>query len=65
MGRWKPPLQPGSQFIIGGAWAFAISDLAVARRQFLQPSRWNGVWGTPLYFLSQMVLAPSVAFVQG
>jgi len=57
--------QPGSQLIIGGAWGFAISDLAVARRQFLQPSRWNGLWGTPLYFLSQMVLASSVAFVQG
>ncbi len=53
--------QPAAWFIIGGAWGFACSDLAVARRQFIQPaSRLNGVWGTPLYFLSQMVLAYSV-----
>lgn len=56
--------QPASLLIIVGAWGFACSDLAVARRQFIQPSsRLNGVWGTPLYFLSQMVLACSVAFV--
>ena len=47
--------------IIAGAWGFAVSDLAVARRQFVHPSKWNGVWGTPLYFGSQMVLAGSVA----
>lgn len=56
--------QPPAILIIGGAWGFACSDLAVARRQFIQPSsRLNGVWGTPLYFLSQMVLACSVALV--
>jgi uncharacterized membrane protein YhhN len=56
--------QPAALFIIVGAWGFACSDLAVARRQFVQPtSRLNGVWGTPLYFLSQMVLACSVALV--
>jgi len=56
--------QPAALFIIGGAWGFACSDLAVARRQFIKPaSRLNGVWGTPLYFLSQMVLACSVALV--
>ncbi len=50
--------------IIIGAWGFACSDLAVARRQFILPaSRLNGVWGTPLYFLSQMVLASSLALV--
>lgn len=54
--------QPAAYMIIGGAWGFACSDLAVARRQFVQPaSRVNGVWGTPLYFLSQMVLAGSLA----
>ena len=56
--------QPAALLIIGGAWGFACSDLAVARRQFIQPSsRLNGVWGTPLYFLSQMILACSVALV--
>lgn len=49
--------------VIPGAWAFAASDLAVARRQFVDPSRVNALWGTPLYFGAQMVLACSVAFV--
>ncbi|MCB1689850.1 MAG: lysoplasmalogenase [Halioglobus sp.] len=54
--------QPAAYLIIIGAWGFACSDLAVARRQFILPaSRMNGVWGTPLYFVSQMVLAYSVA----
>ena len=53
---------PAATLIIVGAWGFACSDLAVARRQFILPaSRLNGVWGTPLYFLSQMVLASSLA----
>jgi len=55
--------QPAAALIIGGAWGFAISDLAVARQQFARPSRFNGLWGTPLYFLSQMLLAGSVALV--
>jgi uncharacterized membrane protein YhhN len=56
--------QPAAYLIIAGAWGFACSDLAVARRQFIQPpSRLNGVWGTPLYFFSQMVLASSLALV--
>lgn len=56
--------QPAAPWIIVGAWGFACSDLAVARRQFIRPdSRWNGVWGTPLYFLSQMLLACTVALV--
>lgn len=56
--------QHAAPWIIVGAWGFACSDLAVARRQFVRPdSRWNGVWGTPLYFLSQMLLACTVALV--
>ena len=46
---------------IAGAWGFAASDLAVARRQFVDPSPANALWGTPLYFGSQMVLATSIA----
>lgn len=53
---------PAAPLVIVGAWGFAFSDLAVARRQFVRPdSRMNGVWGTPLYFLSQMILATTVA----
>ena len=48
--------------ILAGAWGFAISDLAVARRQFVKRSIVNGLWGTPLYFGSQLLLAASLAF---
>jgi len=54
--------QSGALFIIAGAWGFAASDLAVARRQFVTPSALNSLWGLPLYFGSQMVLAASIAF---
>ena len=56
---------PGAVAIIIGAWGFAISDLAVARQQFVKPSKWNGLWGTPLYFAAQMVLAASIGLVTG
>ena len=52
---------PAAGLIIAGAWGFALSDIAVARRQFIDPSRVNGLWGTPLYFASQMLLAGSAA----
>ena len=55
--------QPGALLILAGAWGFAVSDLAVARQRFVNPSRHNGLWGTPLYFLSQMLLATSIAGV--
>lgn len=54
--------QAGATFIIAGAWGFAFSDLAVARHQFINPTPLNGLWGTPLYFFSQMLIASSVAF---
>ncbi len=52
----------GSALVLAGAWGFAISDLAVARRQFVRRSIVNGLWGTPLYFGSQLLLAASLAF---
>ena len=51
-----------AKLILLGAWGFACSDLAVARRQFVVASPFNGLWGTPLYFGSQMLLAASLAF---
>ncbi len=54
--------QPGAPLVICGAWGFACSDLAVARRQFINPTPLNGLWGTPLYFGSQMMIAASVAY---
>ena len=46
-------------FILVGAWGFAISDLAVARNQFVARGMINRYWGIPLYFSSQMLLAYS------
>jgi len=48
--------------IIVGAWCFALSDLAVARQQFIAQNRLTPMWGTPLYFFAQKVLATSLAF---
>lgn len=43
-----------------GAVAFAISDIAVAKDQFIKPAFINKAWGLPLYFGAQMLLASSV-----
>lgn len=44
-----------------GALGFAASDLAVARDRFVAPGRVNRLWGLPLYYASQLILAWSVA----
>lgn len=44
-----------------GALGFAASDLAVARDQFVAPGRVNRLWGLPLYYGSQLLLAWSLA----
>ncbi|MEA2023986.1 MAG: lysoplasmalogenase [Actinomycetota bacterium] len=43
-----------------GATLFFASDLFVARNQFVAPGIVNRVWGLPLYFLAQVLLALSV-----
>ncbi len=48
---------------IAGAWLFALSDIAVARQQFVAPTRRNALWGTPVYFIAQLLLASTVALV--
>ena len=55
--------QPAGALVITGAWGFALSDLAVARQRFVAPARVNGLWGTPLYFGSQMLIAGSLALL--
>lgn len=47
--------------ILVGAVGFALSDLAVARHRFVAPGNINRLWGLPLYFASQMVIAATVA----
>jgi uncharacterized membrane protein YhhN len=43
-----------------GAAGFAVSDLAVARNRFIAPGFVNRVWGLPLYFASQLLIAFTV-----
>ena len=50
----------GTVLILIGAVAFFLSDLAVARNRFVAPGVVNRLWGLPLYYLAQLVLAWSV-----
>jgi uncharacterized membrane protein YhhN len=43
-----------------GATLFFVSDLFVARNQFVESSIVNRVWGLPLYYAAQVLLALSV-----
>jgi uncharacterized membrane protein YhhN len=47
----------GNPLIVIGALAFYLSDLAVARDRFVAQEFANKVWGWPLYFGAQLVLA--------
>jgi len=47
----------GMPAIFAGAFAFYLSDLAVARQRFVAKSFWNKAWGLPLYFGAQLILA--------
>lgn len=47
---------------IGGV-AFALSDLAVARERFVAPGKGSRIWGLPLYFGAQMIIAATVSLV--
>lgn len=47
----------GDARILVGAVGFYLSDLAVARERFVRTSFNNRLWGLPLYFGAQLVLA--------
>ena len=51
----------GQGAILIGAAMFYVSDLAVARDRFVAPAVSNKLWGLPLYFGGQLVLASTVA----
>lgn len=53
----------GGRFILVGAVLFYLSDLFVARQQFVTPGFVNSLVGLPLYFGGQVVLALSIAWV--
>jgi uncharacterized membrane protein YhhN len=50
----------GVPAIFLGALMFFVSDLAVARDRFIAPGPWNRLWGLPLYYGGQLVLASTV-----
>lgn len=47
----------GNPLFAMGAIAFATSDLAVARERFVKPGFVNQLWGLPLYYAAQVLLA--------
>ncbi|MFZ1909551.1 MAG: lysoplasmalogenase family protein [Burkholderiales bacterium] len=51
-GRWQ---------VLLGAVLFAASDVAVARDRFVARGFRNKAWGSPAYYLAQLILAWSVA----
>ena len=41
----------------GGAWLFALSDLAVAQDRFVSRSLASTLWGLPAYYAAQLAIA--------
>jgi uncharacterized membrane protein YhhN len=50
-----------ARFLLPAAVAFFISDISVARGQFVSPGLSNQVWGLPLYYAAQLAFAASAA----
>jgi uncharacterized membrane protein YhhN len=46
--------------LLAGALGFFASDLAVARERFVEKSFTNKLWGLPLYYAAQLLLAATV-----
>ncbi len=51
----------GRPMILLGALMFYVSDLAVARDRFVATGFDNRIWGLPLYYGGQLVLASTIA----
>ena len=51
----------GQTVIAAGALAFYASDLAVARQRFVAESFRNKLWGLPLYYGAQLLLASTAS----
>jgi len=47
--------------VVCGAVGFAVSDISVARDQFVKQEFFNRLWGLPLYYAAQIALAASVS----
>jgi uncharacterized membrane protein YhhN len=50
-------MKPGGAFVLAGALMFFFSDLAVARERFIENTPVNKLWGLPLYYGAQLLLA--------
>ncbi len=50
---------PAPAFVLA-AVMFFVSDIAVARQQFVVPDGWNQLWGLPLYFGAQLIFAANL-----
>ncbi len=53
-------LAAGQPAILLGAFLFTVSDVAVARDRFVSPGGGSWIWGLPLYYAAQLVLASTV-----
>jgi uncharacterized membrane protein YhhN len=49
------------RLVLSGAIAFYLSDLSVARDRFVREELSNRLWGLPLYYGAQLMLALSIA----
>jgi uncharacterized membrane protein YhhN len=49
--------ESSAPLLLAGAGLFALSDVSVARDQFVQRSFLNRAWGLPTYYLGQLLLA--------
>ncbi|NWF57539.1 MAG: lysoplasmalogenase [Syntrophaceae bacterium] len=56
-------LSEGRSLVLAGAFLFYLSDLFVARNQFIQRDFINRLIGLPLYYLGQFLLAFSIGLL--
>lgn len=49
--------------IPAGAVLFTVSDVAVVRQRFVKPELANRLWGLPMYYAAQLLIAWSIAAV--
>ncbi|MGD9332346.1 MAG: lysoplasmalogenase [Desulfobacterales bacterium] len=54
---------PGRFLVLNGALSFYLSDIFVARQQFVQPAFQNRLIGLPLYYLGQFQIAFSTGMI--
>ncbi len=61
---WKSPFRiSGRALILGGALCFYFSDVFVARDKFIKEKYLNRLFGLPLYYAGQFMLAFSVGLL--